>query len=73
MLDHLDFRLFGHQTPILDVIVQRENTTHPHTLTLAGCNLVAETLSPMTSSSNWANDRRMFSIKRPIGVVVLNC
>ena len=29
--------------------------------------------SPVTSRSNWAKDSRMFSIKRHIDVVVLNC
>ena len=29
--------------------------------------------SPVTSRSNWANDRRMLSVRRPIDDVVLNC
>ena len=29
--------------------------------------------SPVTSRSNWANERRTFNVSRPIGVVVLNC
>src|SRR5438045_7767066 len=29
--------------------------------------------SPMTSRSNWANDKSTLSVRRPIDVVVLNC
>ena len=29
--------------------------------------------SAVTSRSNWANERRTFSVNRPIEVVVLNC
>src|ERR1700720_4193405 len=29
--------------------------------------------SPVTSRSNWANDKRTFRVSRPILVVVLNC
>ena len=29
--------------------------------------------SPVTSRSNWANDRRILSVRRPIDDVVLNC
>src|SRR5467141_920202 len=29
--------------------------------------------SPMTSRSNWAKDNRMYRVRRPIEVVVLNC
>jgi hypothetical protein len=30
-------------------------------------------LSPVSSRSNWANDKSTFSVSRPIEVVVLNC
>src|ERR1035438_9846612 len=29
--------------------------------------------SPVTSRSNWANDRRILSVRSPMDVVVLNC
>jgi hypothetical protein len=29
--------------------------------------------SPVTSRSNWANESKTFSVRRPIEVVVLNC
>jgi hypothetical protein len=35
--------------------------------------ILSRILSPVTSRSNWANDRRMLRVSRPIEVVVLNC
>jgi hypothetical protein len=34
---------------------------------------LSRTLSLMTSRSNWAKDKRTFSVSRPMLVVVLNC
>ncbi len=35
--------------------------------------ILSRTRSAITSRSNWANERRMFSVSRPMLVVVLNC
>src|ERR1700724_1659439 len=35
--------------------------------------ILSRILSPVTSRSNWANDRRILRVSRPIEVVVLNC
>jgi hypothetical protein len=57
---------------ILVVIAKRDNAAHPHALLLRGRDLVANAF-PVTSRSNWANERRTFRVSRPIDVVVLNC
>jgi hypothetical protein len=44
-LDYLGFRLVGHKAPVLDVVAQRGNPSHPHALSLAGSDLVADALA----------------------------
>jgi hypothetical protein len=35
--------------------------------------ILSRILSPVTSRSNWAKERRILRVNRPIEVVVLNC
>ena len=35
--------------------------------------ILSRVRSAMISRSNWANENRMFSVKRPMGAAVLNC
>ncbi len=59
------------QLPALDAVAIGRHPTHPHALLPAGCTL-SRMRSAVTSRSNWAKDSRMFSVSRPIDVVVLN-
>ena len=60
------------EPPVLDGVAERRDSAHPEALALARGDLVADA-SPVTLSSNWARESRMFNINRPMEVVVLNC
>jgi hypothetical protein len=43
--DQLGLAFVGHQPAVLDVVAQRRHAAHPHTLALAGRDLVADALA----------------------------
>jgi hypothetical protein len=57
---------------VLRPVAERRDAAHPHPLLFRGGDLVTDALA-VTSRSNCAKDSRMFKVKRPIDVVVLNC
>jgi hypothetical protein len=59
------------ERPIVDPIAERDHAAHPDAFLLEAA-ILSRMRSPVTSRSNWANDRRTFKVSRPILVVVLN-
>ncbi len=64
--------LVDHQLAVLDAVAVGRHPAHPHALLPAGGDLVADALGRHLALELGEADSRMFSVSRPIDVVVLN-
>jgi hypothetical protein len=70
---NLGFILIDDQLAVFDVIPEGRHAAHPNTLHLGGGDLVPYALSNDLALELGAKDNSMFSVSRPMLVMVLNC